>query len=330
MQVQKSKILITGGLGFIGMHLAKRLVHKYDIAVIDNDTSETAAQKKQSLENLGVMVHQQDIAAGSTWQDLGPFDLVFHGAAQTSAVYSESNPMEDFRTNAIGTHHLAQYASTHQSRVINCSSIRVYDSTEVDRFAAGNTLVPETCPTISGLDHQMAPFAYSKCIGEQYLLWYSQKYSFKVINHRMSGIVGPGQNSSELHGWVSHIVNCAVNGRTFNIYGDGSQTRDILHISDFLDLIELEVENFSDFVPGFFETYNIGGGIENRLSIMDVKEILSNRFGLSLASNTFQFRHGEPLHYCSDLKKIKSKGWPYNTVRPPHDIIKEMVDARKK
>ncbi len=321
----QNKILITGGLGFIGMRLAERLIDKYEITIIDNDTSAKAISKKQIIENLGVTVCHNDIAKNSTWDELEPFDFVFHGAAQTSAVYSESNAMEDFRTNAIGTQNLAKYASKYKSSVINCNSIRVYDSEEVDKLANRDKSVSEDCPTISGLDHQMSPFTFSKYIGEQYLLWYSEKYSFRVINHRMSGIVGPGQNSSELHGWISHIVSCAMNDQTFNIYGDGSQTRDILHISDFLDLIELELKNFIYFVPAFFETYNIGGGRQNQLSILEVKDILLKDFGISLKSEPFEFRHGEPLHYCSNLKKIKLKGWPYKELKSPSEIIKETV-----
>ena len=322
----KKRILVTGGLGFIGSHLVRRLRGAYDIMVIDYDDSSSARGIAAEWKKSGIQVWHNNIADFNMWDNIEPCDFIFHGAAQTAAVKSEKEPFDDFRSNALGTIRIAEFARKNNAGVIYCNTMRVYDSAFVDDLWYENKAVSEDCPTVWGLSNNTSPFAFSKYIGEQYLQWYSQKYGIKVISNRMSGVVGPDQRSSEVHGWVSYIVKCAVDGEQYEIFGDGNQTRDILYIDDFVDLIEAELSNFRHFSENGFAVYNIGGGHKNELSINQVIKILKKDYGLKLEYENGDPRLGEPRHYYSDLGKIRQKGWPLKNLKSAEEIINKVVN----
>ena len=109
------KVLITGGGGFIGSHLAQSLLKTgYDVVVLD---------RKTQLSLSGIEVVEGDIADPATWKCVPRCDFVFHAAASVSAVESEKDPMADFNTNVVGTHYLAQYAEQYGAGVIFCRRI---------------------------------------------------------------------------------------------------------------------------------------------------------------------------------------------------------------
>jgi len=325
----KKRILVTGGLGFIGSHVVRRLHGAYDIMIIDYDDSPSAMEIAAKWKKSGIQVWHNNIADFNMWNNIEPCDFIFHGAAQTAAEESKINPFHDFRSNALGTLRIAEFARKNKAGVIYCNTIRVYDPNIVDDLWNRSRAVSEDCETVVGLPKETPPFAFSKYIGEQYLHWYSQNYGIKVISHRMSGIVGPGQRSSEGHGWVSHLVKCAIAGKTYTIFGDGNQTRDILYIDDFVDLIEAELSNFRHFSENGFAVYNIGGGHKNELSINQLIKIIKD-YRLEVNKKNIGSRLGEPRHYVTNLDKIKQKGWPVNNLKNAEEIIAELVVYVKK
>jgi nucleoside-diphosphate-sugar epimerase len=321
---KKSSLLITGGLGFIGAHVARRLLSKFEIVILDWDKSKLGSMLARDFKSSGIIVHQMDVADARTWKELGPCRYIFHAAAQPAAIESERDPQRDLLTNTLGTQLLAEYARAHQSSIIFCNTIRIYDSAAVDRIYKQNGSVPETCQTIIETKNWSPPFAYSKYAAECILKWYSEKYKLPVISHRMSGIVGAGQRSSQIHGWVSYLIKCAASGKKFTIFGDGKQTRDILHIDDYVDLIEMELSDFSYFSNNKFIVYNIGGGGRNEISINDLITLIMKEHNLFLKRDYDEFRGGEPKHYVTALSKISKKSWvPKYT--DPKKIISDLV-----
>ena len=123
----KKRVLLTGGLGFIGSHVVKRLHRHYDIVVIDNDTSPASRRLADEWRRIGIQIYQDDIAEEETWGQIEPCDFVFHGAAQTSAEHSWKKPILDFLSNVFGTFLVAEYARKNSANVIYCNSIRAYD-----------------------------------------------------------------------------------------------------------------------------------------------------------------------------------------------------------
>ncbi len=343
MDKDKETLLVTGGLGFIGSHVVEKMRDRYKIIVVDYDHSLKANELTTKLQNHGVEVHQKDITDPKTWTGLPACEYIFHAAAQVAAEKSwgktednmaepKDGPIPDFQTNAFGTFLVAEYARKHNAHIIYCNSIRVYDPDAVEVEMEKHGKVSEECSTINMSIKPQPPFALSKYFGEQYLQCYSNMYGLNVISLRMSGIVGAGQPGSTTHGWLANIVRCANKSKEaiekneqYIIYGDGNQTRDILHINDFIDLIENQLANFKKYSEGRFAVYNVGGGPANELSINQVIELLNTEFSSEMTVAIAAPRIGEPRHYCTDLTKIKKKGWPYNNIISTKEIISEVV-----
>jgi len=328
MPKNKKSLLVTGGLGFIGSHLVKRLKDYLKIIVIDNDKSQSAIELIKKWTKIGIIIHQNDIGESESWDNLEGCDFIFHGAAQTSAEESKKKEivLQDFNTNLRGTFLLAEYARKYHAKIIYCNTIRAYAPEFVDAAKKSNTLIDENFPTIDKSKVTQPPFAASKYFGEQYLKFYSQFHGLQVISHRMSGIMGPGQIGKQIHGWVSYIVKCAVREKPYTIFGDGHQSRDILHINDLVDLIEMELNDFERFCDQGFVVYNIGGGPKNEISINEIIELLKREYRLVLNSTPGHPREGEPKHYVSCLNKIAKKGWPAgNKLISKTKIIDELI-----
>ncbi len=326
MVKDKETLLITGGLGFIGSSLAKRLYNKFKIVIVDFDRSRKAVKTANNLRLNGTIVIQSDITSPKTWISIPECKYIFHAAAQVAAELSIKKSAFDFQSNVYGTFLVAEYARKHNASIIYCNSIRVYDPDSIEDAMRRHGKVSEECATVEVSNKPQPPFALSKHLGELYLQYYSRMYGLGVISHRMSGIVGAGQAGSISHGWLSNIVRCAVNKKKFTLFGDGNQTRDVLYINDFLDLIENELKNFTKYSEGGFAVYNVGGGTTNELSINQVIEILEQKYSKKMKVEKADPRMGEPRHYCTNLTKIKKKGWPLNELRSVTDIISEVVN----
>ncbi|HEX5736839.1 MAG TPA: NAD-dependent epimerase/dehydratase family protein [Blastocatellia bacterium] len=325
----KRSLLVTGGLGFIGLSLVRKLHQDFDIVVLDWKDRLEAKSELSELTRLGANFHRGDIADPEVWQRIEKCDFVFHGAAQVSAITSGLDPVRDFKSNAFGTFLVAEYARRHSARVIYCNSIRIYDTDAVEVAIRERGAVSEACATIVQSRKPQPPFAISKYIGEECLLSYARMHSLPVISFRMSGITGPGQIGSKVHGWISHLIGCAVNGITFTVYGSGKQSRDVLHISDYLELIEIALNKF-DYLSGEGgAVYNVGGGPSNELSIEQVAHMLREEHRLDLNLVYEDCRMSEPTHYVSDCTLIASKGWQ-PTQTDPQSLISEIVDWYKK
>ena len=323
MAMKKKSLLVTGGLGFVGSRIVKKLYKDYDIVVLDWDTtSSSAVAQAEEFRQDSITVHLMNIADCESWKKLGGFDFIFHGAAQTAAEKSwGEGSVQDYLSNAYGTMLLAQHALDYSEKVIYCNSIRIYDYEAVNEQMDRNGVVSEDCKKVIEATKLHPPFCISKYWGELYLRWYAQKDKtgkMQVISNRMSGIVGPGQSGSKIHGWISFLIECAEEGKEYTVYGDGEQSRDILHISDYVDLIKLQLWKFEHFSEKKFAAYNIGGGQKNRISNNEVIDFLN----VNSAEGTP--RTGEPLHYVSDIKRIEQKGWaPKKT--DAYEIITDLV-----
>ncbi|MCX5886334.1 MAG: NAD-dependent epimerase/dehydratase family protein [Proteobacteria bacterium] len=317
---RKGKILIAGGLGFIGSHVASRLADHWDVLILDWDKT-----KRPSLNNKSFKIIRADVANPKVWQKIEKCDYVFHAAAQTSAVISERDPVRDFLTNAFGTFLVAEYAKKHGSKIIFCNSIRIYNSEAIEKSIEKYGEVFEDCQTVDQASIPQPPFAFSKLYGETTIRRYSQMYGLKAVSLRLSGVVGPGQMGNVNHGWLSFLLECAVRGKRFIVFGNGSQSRDILHVNDLVDLISLMVNDFDYFTDNGFSFYNIGGGKTNRLSMRDAINFLTDTHHLHMNLSYQDFRKGEPLHYVSGLEKIRQKGWQPARL-DPYGIVSEMVN----
>lgn len=313
------KIVITGGAGFIGCNSADHFLRQgHDVVIFDN-LSRVGAER-----NLQWLRDRHESALHFCHGDVRDYEAlsaaiidagaVLHLASQVAVTTSVQNPREDFEINALGTFNALEAVRQHapQATFLYASTNKVYGGMESvgivergDRYAYASYEhgIPETYP----LDFH-SPYGCSKGAGDQYTLDYARIYGLNTVSFRQSCIYGPRQFGVEDQGWVAHFVIAAVTGKTINIYGDGRQVRDVLHVSDLIDAYERALERI-DVSRG--EAINVGGGPENTLSIWsEFGPLLAELSGEQVPVDYGPWRPGDQRVFIADVRKAQELlGW---------------------
>jgi CDP-paratose 2-epimerase len=313
------KVLITGGIGFIGANLADRLLREgHEVVVLDS------ARRAGVLRNLEWLRARHSNRLQCVQDDVRDFSAVqramtgagavFHFAAQVAVTTSLVDPLEDFSINALGTLHVLEAARKMRPMpvVLYTSTNKVYGGIEHARVVERGTRyefenlpngIDESCP----LDFH-SPYGCSKGAADQYVRDYHRIFGLPTIVFRMSCIYGPRQFGNEDQGWVAHFALTALRGRRLTIYGDGKQVRDLLFIDDLVDLMLLGVERI-DRSAG--EIYNVGGGPANTISVWtELRQPLTKLIGRLPDVDYAASRPGDQCVYISDIRKAKLQlGW---------------------
>jgi CDP-paratose 2-epimerase len=316
----KKKILITGGAGFIGSNYAcRRILNGDDITIYDN-LSRTGA--KENLNWLSSKTHDKpfNFIEGDvrdyemlTNAVVGK-DIIIHLAAQVAVTSSVADPQFDFSVNAAGTFNVLEATRVcgEKPLVIYASTNKVYGEIEdipvvedETRYSFKN--LPAGISENQLLDFH-SPYGCSKGCGDQYVKDYSRIYDIPTVVFRQSCIYGKRQFGIEDQGWVAWFVIAAVVGKSITIYGDGKQVRDLLFIDDLMNAYDLVIER-KESTKG--QIFNIGGGIENSVSIWrEFGPILERIHGEDIPVKIEEWRPGDQKIYISDISKAKYYlGW---------------------
>jgi CDP-paratose 2-epimerase len=304
------KILITGGLGFIGVNAAKHFSIKNEVHILDNVTRKGNIDNYNTLSNNpNVTLHVKDIRnffdIENLFKTLQP-DVVIHLAGQVAVTFSVTNPREDFEINALGTFNILECIRQHSpnSILLFASTNKVYGDYKSElietetRYSYKNSLgVSEE----TSLDFH-SPYGCSKGSADQYVRDYSRIYGIKSVVLRQSCIYGQNQFGIEDQGWVAWFTIASTFGKKFYIYGDGKQVRDVLHIDDLINLYETIINNI-DKCAG--QIFNAGGGINNTLSLLELLTILGKENVLNYQYS--DWRPGDQKIYVIDITKLKEK-----------------------
>lgn len=218
------KVLVTGGLGFIGFHVAERF-HKegYEVHIIDNLSSGTTydVHFKYKLYQLDI----EDEKCEEVFR-LNQFDAVVHLAAQVNVTASIEDPRLDSESNVLGLVNMLSYSKKYGvKKFIFASSAAVYGLN--NHLPLSET---ENCDPIS-------PYGISKWVGESYCNKWRELYGLDTICFRFSNVYGPRQGSSGEGGVVSIFMDQLLAGKPLYIRGDGEQTRDFIYVEDVADAI---------------------------------------------------------------------------------------------
>ena len=318
------RILITGGVGFIGVNAAERFLKDgWSVDIFDNFSRRGVELNEQYLKALpaskNLAIHRGDVR---TDHDLleklcDTADVVLHLAAQVAVTTSVTDPRTDFDINALGTFNVleAVRASTKKPIMIYASTNKVYGSLEhlsvieqENKYALGGGLraVDENQP----LDFH-SPYGCSKGAADQYVRDYSRLYGLKTVVFRQSCIYGHRQLGIEDQGWVAWFMIAAMFKRPVTLYGNGKQVRDLLFVDD---LVEAYVQAVAHIDKCSGQVYNLGGGPENALSLMEFFSILEEDFGQKLSPAHSPERPGDQPLFIADNGKFEAdSGWQAKT-----------------
>lgn len=305
------RILITGGLGFIGVNSALYFHNLgFDVSILDNLSRKGTIENYLMLKkNIDFKLYNKDIRNFFDLEYIfkeNNFDVVLHLAGQVAVTFSVRNPREDFEINAIGTFNILECL-----RLFSPNTIVVYSSTNKVYGEFKSNLIETKSrykySDINGIDENQnldfhSPYGCSKGTADQYVRDFSRIYGIKSVVLRQSCIYGPNQFGIEDQGWLSWFSIASIFNKKFTIYGDGKQVRDVLHVSDLTKLyhkVIVDIEKCSGNV------YNIGGGPSNTLSLLELIDIIEKKLNKKLNFDFSDWRPGDQKIYISSIDKIK-------------------------
>jgi CDP-paratose 2-epimerase len=329
-------IVVFGGAGFVGTAVAEFYATRGNrVRVIDNRSraSLLRAEGDLPLSNWdwvaklpGVEMIDASILDANLLPELveGAEGIV-HAAAQTAVTVSVEDPRTDFLVNTVGTFNVleATRAAAPQAPVIFCSTNKVYGANaenlptrkEEKRYALEGEWqqgIPETL-SIDLCEH--SPYGVSKTAADLYVQEYGHLYGVPTVVFRMSCIYGPRQWGVSDQGWIAWFAKAMLTGDPITIYGDGRQVRDVLFVTDLVEAMDAAMNS------GFRgEVFNIGGGPDNTLSLLDAIEILEQATGRKADIRFGEWRPSDQRVYVSNIEKARRMlGWE-PTVAPQKGI----------
>lgn len=311
--------LITGGAGFIGSNIADHyLAAGHGVTIYDNFSrsgSEVNLRWLQERHRGGLAVIRGDLRQPDLRlaEAVERADVVFHFAAQVAVTLSVTDPRHDFETNALGTFNLLEAVRLSKRRpiVLYSSTNKVYGKMadvpieqRTGRYAYSD--LPYGVSEAQPLDFY-SPYGCSKGTGDQYVIDYGRIYGLRTVVFRQSCIYGPRQFGMEDQGWVAWFAIQALRGMPVTIYGDGRQVRDVLYMTDLASAYDAAIARI-DHTAG--RAYNIGGGPQYTLSLLELLDMLESRFGRRPSYSFADWRPGDQLVYVSDIRRAEAEfGW---------------------
>jgi UDP-glucose 4-epimerase len=306
-QLENKKILVTGGAGFIGFHLCKKLSEANpNVTIYDNLSSGTLENIKDTPKAKFV---KNDILNLKNLCATEKADVIFHLAAQVVVPYSMENPLEDFETNARGTLNVLEKARKDDARVVFASSAAVY----------GN---PTKFPTPETYGfNPFSCYGLSKVVGEEYCQMYMTQYGLDITILRFANVYG-----SRCHGVIHDFIDkLHKNPAKLEIIGTGLQSRDFVHVSDVIDAVILAATREN----ALGKTFNIGFGRTTKIIDLAkmILEIL-NLSGKTAVTTTNVSWQGDVYTIWFDINKAQ-KELRWQPQVHLEDSIKEIIRERK-
>jgi nucleoside-diphosphate-sugar epimerase len=280
-----SKILVTGGCGFIGSHIVRSLLNNmHEVRVLDNlKTGKLERLNGLSFEFIKGGINDPHCADEAT----KGIDAIFHLAALISVPESLQNPVEYERVNVGGTLRLLDAAVANGvKRFIFSSSCAIYGDLPDQHEKAGFS------PT--------SPYALNKLCAEMHVGFYHRYYNIKCISLRYFNVFGEGQDpSSPYAAVIPKFLEIMKNGQCPTVFGDGTQTRDFCHVSNIThaNLLALTSDNLNG------GAINIGSG--SAISVAVLVDYMNRVLGTNISPIFGAEREGDIKHSVADLTRAK-------------------------
>jgi UDP-glucose 4-epimerase len=295
------KVLVTGGAGFIGSHVADACLQRGDRVWIVDDLS----SGKPKNVPAGAKFTQLDIRderLSQVFEEAGGFDLISHHAAQIDVRVSVNRPRHDASINLDGFLNVTENALKY-----GCGRFLFVSSGGVVYGEPDERPTPETTPK-----RPLSPYGVTKLSGEYYLHYYANERGLDYAALRYSNVYGPRQDPHGEAGVVAIFSTRIGRGEALTVFGDGEQTRDYVYVGDVVHanllLSEAELPK-----PTALDERGFNVGTMMETSVNALADTLMNAAGRRVEVRHADARAGEVMHSCLDISKLKSMGWAPRT-----------------
>lgn len=342
------KLIVTGSMGLIGSEVSEYFLENgWEVYGIDNNQRSIFfglqgdnSANKDRLAKYGskyILYTDIDIRDRNSILDIIPKikpDAIVHTAAQPSHDRAASIPFDDFDTNAVGTFNLLESLRRYSTSVpfVHLSTNKVYGD-------APNNIKMKELETrydyddinyVKGISENFSIdqskhslFGASKVSADISVQEYGRYFDMPTTCLRGGCLTGPNHAGVELHGFLSYLIKCNIEERVYNVFGyKGKQVRDNIHSYDVARFIEEFINS-----PRIGEVYNIGGGKDNSVSILEAFSIIENISGKPMKFNYVeQNRIGDHICYYSDLSKMKSHYPNWEITKTLNDVFLDIYN----
>ncbi|KAA9396482.1 NAD-dependent epimerase/dehydratase family protein [Haloarcula sp. CBA1130] len=282
--IADQRVLVTGGAGFIGSHIAETLCPDNDVLILDDFSSGNRTNCPD-----GATVIEGDVRDEATVANaVDGVDIVFHEAAIVSVAQSVENPTASHAVNVDGMLNVLEAARREDARVVFASSAAIYGA-------------PESLPVTETAPKQPAsPYGLEKLSGDHYCRLYADLYDLQTVSLRYFNVYGPRQSGGDYAGAITAFAQQARAGGPLTVHGDGSQTRDFVNIAD---VVQANLLAATTDATG--EAFNVGTGTGT--TIRGVAETIRDTVDPTAEVTTTDPRPGDIRDSLADISKARER-----------------------
>ena len=294
-EIKNKKIIVTGGLGFIGSHIVEELYQDNEVIIVDNESTGKMDNVKHIKDR--VIVEIGDINSINLNEIFEGCDYVFHEAALPSVPRSIKDPVKSNEANVTGTLKVLKAASDCDvKKVVIASSSSVYgDTPKLPKV--------ETMPI-----NPKSPYAVTKATGELYCKVFEEIYGLQTVALRYFNVFGPRQDpNSQYAAVIPKFIAAIMMGESPTVYGDGTQSRDFTFVKN---VVDANIKACESKETG---SYNIACG--RRIILNDLISMINDLLGKDINPEYVDSRPGDIKHSHADINAAKSFGYnPKNNI----------------
>lgn len=278
------RVLVTGGAGFVGSHLADALVEDNDVTVVDSLASGDLSRVPEAATFREVDVRDE----AAIDRAVADADLVYHQAALVSVDRSIEAPTLSHEINVDATLALLEAARRHDVRVVLASSAAIYGQPERTPIAEDHPKEPAS------------PYGLDKLTVDHYARQYHELYGLETVALRYFNVYGPGQPPGDYAGVISVFVDQARTGGPITVHGDGAQTRDFVHVDDVV-----RANLLAGTTDGVGAAYNVGTG--SSITIRELAERVREATGGDAEIVHTEPREGDVERSVASIERVRSR-----------------------
>lgn len=303
-EIEGRTILVTGGAGFIGSHIADAVSERNELRVLDDLSTGSRTNVPADARLIEGDIRDPEALDAA----MEGVDVVFHEAAMVSVIASVEQPQACHDINGTATLNLLEAAGANDSRVVFASSAAIYGH-------------PDSVPIPEDATKQPAsPYGLEKLTADYYTRIYAERYDLETVNLRYFNVYGPRQTGGQYSGVISAFLDQARAGEPITVEGDGEQTRDFVHVED---VVQANLRAATTEATG--TSYNIGTG--SNISIRELAETVQAVTGTDSEIVHTDPRPGDIERSEADISKAREE-LGYTPTVPLEDGLSQLVSSQ--